>query len=146
MIRPGRPDEREALTELQRRASLMWEEDRPFLLAHPDMIDLPADQISEGHVSVWDEAGQPLGFAVVLPRDDGQAQLDGLFVEPGRWGEGIGRRLVDHALDRERARGALSLNLVANLRAAGFYLRCGFQTAGEVQMPFGRGVRMIRPL
>ena len=102
------PDERGGLIELQRRASLMWEEDRAFLLADPGMIDLPAGQISEGHVFVWEAAGVVLGFAVVLPRDDGDAELDGLFVEPGAWGRGIGRRLVDHAADVARQRGCLA--------------------------------------
>lgn len=138
--------ERGSLIELQRRASLMWESDRPFLLANPGLIDLPADQIAEGRVSVFEEAGRTLGFVVVLPRDDGAAQLDGLFVEPERWGRGIGRRLVDHALDRARQGAALSLNLVANRQALGFYEKCGFEVLEEVQMPFGLGVRMMRAL
>jgi len=146
MIRPARIDERSALTELKRRASLMWEEDRPFLLAHPDVVELPEGQIDEGHVSVFEDGGEVLGFSVVLPRDDGQAQLDGLFVEPSAWGRGIGRRLVDHALERARAGGALGLNLIANIRALGFYEKCAFQALAEVQTPTGKGVRMMRPL
>jgi len=146
MIRQARPDEREHLIELQRRASLMWEEDRPFLLEHPKAIDLPADQIGEGHVFVWDEEGAVLGFAVILPRDDGDAELDGVFVEPDRWGEGIGRRLVDHVLAVARERGEISVNLVANLRSAGFYERCGFLGLEEVETPSGRGMVMVRPL
>jgi GNAT superfamily N-acetyltransferase len=146
MIRPARLDEQEALIELKRRASLMWEEDRPFLLANPDVIDLPSSQITEGHVFVWDEGGEALGFAVVLPRADGVAELDGLFVTPERWGEAIGRRLVGHGLALAREREAISLDLVANIRALGFYQKCGFQALGEVEMLSGRGVRMVRPL
>jgi GNAT superfamily N-acetyltransferase len=146
VIRAARPDERGLLIALKRRASLMWEEDRPFLLAHPDVIDLPADQIVEGHVFVFEETGAVLGFAVVLPRDDGHAQLDGLFVTPDRWGEGVGRRLAEHGLGLARARGAVSLDLVANVRALGFYEKCGFQALGEVKTRSGRGVRMARPL
>lgn len=146
MIRPARADERDALIALQRRASLVWEEDRAFLLANPGVIDLPADQIAEGHVFVWDEGPAVLGFGVVLPRDDGHAQLDGLFVEPAAWGRGIGRRLVEHGLDLARRRGAIDVYLIANMRARGFYEKCGFQLVAEVQMPSGKGVRMVRPL
>jgi len=145
-LRLARPDERAALTALQRQASLMWEEDRDALLAEPDAIDLPADQIAEGHVFVWEEAGAVLGFAVVLPRDDGAAELDGLFVEPDAWGRGIGRKLVDHAMDMARDEGCISLNVVANKRALGFYLACGFEALGEVQTRFSPGVRMVRVL
>ena len=146
MIRQAGPDERGGLIELQRRASLMWEEDRAFLLADPGMIDLPAGQISEGHVFVWEAAGVVLGFAVVLPRDDGDAELDGLFVEPDAWGRGIGRRLVDHAADVARQRGCLALKVLANMRALGFYEKCAFQALGEVATRFTPGVAMVRPL
>jgi GNAT superfamily N-acetyltransferase len=146
VIRLAHPDERGALIELQRRASLMWVQDRPFLLANPDVIDLPADQIAEDYVFVLEEAGAVLGFVVVLPRDDGRAELDGLFVEPDAWGRGIGRRLADHALDAARQRGCISLNLVANGRALGFYEKCGFQALGEVETGSSVGVGMVRPL
>jgi GNAT superfamily N-acetyltransferase len=146
VIRPARLDEREDLIELQREASLMWEEDRAALIAEPDAIDLPAGQIAESHVFVFEEAGLVLGFGVVLPRDDGEAELDGLFVDPDAWGHGIGRRLVEHALQLARQRGCLALNLVANKRALGFYLKCGFQALGEVETRFSPGVAMVRPL
>jgi GNAT superfamily N-acetyltransferase len=146
MIRLARPDERDLLIALQREASLMWEEDRAALLADPGAIDIPPDQIADGHVFVWDEGGQALGFAVVLPRDDGPAELDGLFVSPQHWGQGIGRKLTDHALEAARAQGAISLNLVANHRALGFYEKCGFQILGMVETGLSPGVRMVRPL
>jgi GNAT superfamily N-acetyltransferase len=146
MIRLARPDERADLIELQREASLMWEEDRAALLAEPDAIDLPADQIAEGHVFVFEQTGMVLGFGVLLPRDDGDAELDGLFVDPDAWGHGIGRRLVDHALQEARRRGCLNLNVVANQRALGFYLACGFEALGEVATRFSPGVAMVRPL
>ncbi len=38
IIRDGRPEERPDLEELQRRASLIWDSDRPHLLAHPDAL------------------------------------------------------------------------------------------------------------
>ena len=146
MIRLARPEEREALIELQRRASLMWEEDRAFVLADPAVIDLPADQIAEGHVFVWEEAGAVRGFGVVLARDDGDAEFDGLFVEPDAWGRGIGRRLAGHAVEVARQRGCRVLKVVANKRALGFYETCGFQALGEVATRFSPGVAMVRPL
>lgn len=44
--------ERSALEDLQRRASLIWEEDREALLAHPDAIELPIEQITTGRTMV----------------------------------------------------------------------------------------------
>ena len=140
------PAERSALEDLQRRASLIWEEDREALLAHPDAIELPLEQITDGRTVVAENAGTLLGFAVVLRRDDGDAELDGLFVEPTQWRHGIGRALVEQA-ERIAARdGAANLWVIANTRALDFYGACGFVTVGEAQTRFRPAPRMRKPL
>jgi GNAT superfamily N-acetyltransferase len=136
------PAERSALEELQRRASLMWEEDRVALLANPDAIELPLEQITGGRTVVAESAGQLLGFAVVLPRDDGDAELDGLFVEPTYWRHGIGRALVEQAERIARTEGAVNLWVTANTRALGFYDSCGFVKVGEVATRFRPAPKM----
>jgi GNAT superfamily N-acetyltransferase len=145
-IRGGRLDEREALIALQRRASLMWEEDRQSLLDHPDAIDIPEDQITEGRVFVAEADGRTVGFGVVIPRSDGEAELDGLFVEPDAWGKGVGRQLMHHADALARSGGARLLNVVANGRAVGFYEACGFQAVRVVETRFSPGLEMIKAL
>jgi GNAT superfamily N-acetyltransferase len=140
------PAERRALEELQRRASLVWEEDRDALLAHPDAIELPLEQITEGRTIVAESAGELLGFAVVLQRDDGDAELDGLFVEPAQWRHGIGRALVVEA-ERIAARdGSASLWVIANTRALDFYRACGFVAVGEVATRFRPAPRMRKSI
>ena len=140
------PAERSALEDLQRRASLIWEEDREALLAHPDAIELPLEQITDGRTVVAENAGTLLGFAVVLRRDDGDAELDGLFVEPTQWRHGIGRALVEQA-ERIAARdGAANLWVIANTRALDFYGACGFVTVGEAQTRFRPAPRMRKVL
>ncbi len=140
------PAERTALEGLQRRASLMWEDDREALLAHPDAIDLPLAQITGGRTIVAERTGELLGFAVVLRRDDGDAELDGLFVEPVQWRHGIGRALVEQAERLATADGAANLWVTANTRALGFYDSCGFVTAGEVATRFRPAPRMRKSI
>ena len=140
IIRDGRPDERNALEDLQRRASLMWDEYRPFLLANPDAIALPLDQLRNGCVRVAD-AGAPLGFAVLLAKGK-VAELDGLFVEPAQWGRGVGRALMQDATARARAGGARVLETTANPRAEDFYARLGFAVGAVVRTQFGPANRM----
>src|SRR5580704_9424687 len=94
VVRLARLDERAALEELQRRASLVWEDYREALLAHPDAIELPIEQIESGRTHVAERQDQVVGFSVVLRRPDGNADLDGLFVEPGFWRQGIGKHLL----------------------------------------------------
>jgi GNAT superfamily N-acetyltransferase len=140
------PAERSALEELQRRASLMWEEDRAALLANPDAIELPLEQITGGRTVVAESDGQLLGFAVVLPREDGDAELDGLFVEPTYWRHGIGRALVEQTERIAVADGAANLWVTANTRALGFYDSCGFVTVGEVPTRFRPAPKMRKSI
>ncbi len=145
-LRTARPDERLALEELQRRASLEWDDYREALLAHPEAIELPLAQIEAGQVTVAEANGRVLGFSVVLPREDGDAELDGLFVEPKGWGQGVGRGLVEHGAKQARGAGAKALHVIASPRAEGFYARCGFQRTGETPTRFGPAILMRMPL
>jgi len=140
------PAERRALEDLQRRASLVWEEDREALLANPDAIELPLEQITDGRTIVAENVGELLGFAVVLRRDDGDAELDGLFVDPTQWRHGIGRKLLEQAERIATCDGAASLWVTANTRALGFYGACGFVTVGEVATRFRPAPRMRKTI
>ncbi len=145
-IRPARADEHAQLESLQRRASLSNPGDRDAILANPDAIVLPIDQILEGCVFVAEHDGHVAGFAAVVPRLDGGAELDALFVEPQLWKRGIGRRLVDHIAEVARTKTASFLHVVGNPHAEGFYLSCGFRVTGTVSRRFGAGLAMRRTL
>jgi GNAT superfamily N-acetyltransferase len=83
--------------------------------------------------------GVVLGFARtgVCSDDDlvggGAGEVHGLYVEPGRIGTGIGRRLLEHALEDLAARGlepAVLWQFVGNSRAEAFYERAGLRLDG----------------
>jgi GNAT superfamily N-acetyltransferase len=141
IVRTAAPHERVALEDLQRRASLMWEEYRPYLLANPDVIELPLAQLQDGRVRVVEHQGRLAGFSALLPKD-GWHELDGLFVEPQLWGLGIGRALVADALAIAWQAGASAIEVTANPRAEGFYTRLGFAFTGQAQTQFGPANRM----
>jgi ribosomal protein S18 acetylase RimI-like enzyme len=142
-IRDAKPDEASALETLQRRSSDVWDEDRTHLAAHPDAIQAPHQAIEEGRVRVAvGDKGQLLGFSVVLLINDGDCELDDLFVEPDVMRHGIGRLLVEDVAARAIAAGAHRVNVIANSRAVGFYERVGFRITGEAQTRFARAPRM----
>lgn len=111
---------------------------RAQLEAHPDAIELPAEQIDRGQVIVAEVDGRVAGFAAVVG-----GELDGLFVEPDLWRRGIGTALVEEAAHEARRRG-LTLSVTANPGAREFYERCGFSVEGEAQTRFGPALRMSR--
>ncbi len=144
--RPALASERHALEDLQRRASLANPNDREALLSHPEAIELPLEQIIAGHVFVIERDDATVGFAAVLPRDDGNSELDALFVEPDLWKQGLGRFLIEHCANIARSRGSAALHVIGNPHAEGFYRACGFQQIGIVQTRFGVGLLLRRAL
>jgi GNAT superfamily N-acetyltransferase len=145
-IRAARMHEQTMLESLQRRASLNNPGDRDALLANPEAIALPIEQIEDGCVFVAERDGTVVGFAAVIQRPDGGAELDALFVEPHLWKHGIGRRLVDHVADTARGRAASFLHVIGNPHAEGFYVSCGFRFTGTVETQFGIGLAMRKAL
>jgi N-acetylglutamate synthase-like GNAT family acetyltransferase len=101
-IRVALIDECAVLVALMRRASLAHARYRDALLAHPDAIDVPPDQIARGDVFVGEREGRVLGFSALAAGNEGGIELDGLFVDPPLWRRGIGRELVERAALRLR--------------------------------------------
>ena len=141
-IRLAVPEERELLEALQRRASLALGEFNEQLEAEPDAIQLPVGQIERGEVIVADLGDRIAGFAAVII-DEVEAELDGLFVEPELWRQGVGSALVDIAVHEARRQG-LTMTVIANPSARAFYEKCGFAVEGEAQTRFGPALRMSR--
>jgi tRNA dimethylallyltransferase len=141
VLRPGRAEDAEAAFQIQRRASLAG-------LAHvypPDRYPYPDDSIRER----WREALTDARARVVVAEDgDGvvgvasarEGWLDGLYVAPERWGNGVAGRLHDEALRLLAADGATSARLWVledNARARRFYERRGWHRDGsERVVPF----------
>ncbi len=146
LIRPAILSEQKALEALQLRASLSNAGDREALLANPDAIELPLAQIAAGRVFVAERDGAIVGFAAVLPRNDRETELDGLFVEPNTWREGVGKMLAEYCAGVARAQGSAALCVVGNPHAQGFYMACGFKLIGTVETRFGAGLSLRKML
>ena len=146
IIRRAIPAERRTLEALQWRASLGNEGDRDALLLHPDAIDLPLEQITAGGVFVVEQDGNIVGFSAIQPRDDGDTELDALFVEPTLQRQGIGRKLLEHCAEQARSAGSSALHVVGNFHAKQFYLSCGFIIVGTFETRFGPGLLMRKTL
>ena len=115
-IRFAQLRERAPLIELQRRASLVWDEYRDALLANPDAIDAEI------------------------------CELDGLFVEPAHWRQGIGGALIEDAARLARRRKFRRMEVTANPRAEEFYTKQDFIKYAVTETRFGSASRMRRIL
>jgi GNAT superfamily N-acetyltransferase len=138
-IRLAHPDDRLNLIELQRRASLAGETGDVLrqLLEDPGLIDIDEELLANNEVIVAEIGDRIVGFASFIAQDGNDAELDGLFVEPSHWRQGIGRALIE-AVERELvAWQATRLRVVANPNALAFYTALGFEIVGEERTPLG---------
>lgn len=95
-------------------------------------------------VLVAEQDGVVLGYVRLeqpgpLPSHAHVLVVNGLAVEPARQGQGIGRRLLEAALEEARRRGArkVSLRVLApNTRARRLYESCGFVQEGVLREEF----------
>jgi N-acetylglutamate synthase-like GNAT family acetyltransferase len=142
LVRRAALSEQKELEALQLRASLTNPGDRDALLAHADAIEMPIDQIAAGAVFVSERNGAIVGFAALLPRPDGDVELDALFVDPDVRRCGVGRSLVDHCVQVVRAQGSSALCVIRNPHAYDFYSACGFKVVGTSRTRFGSALRM----
>jgi N-acetylglutamate synthase-like GNAT family acetyltransferase len=148
-IRLARPDDQPTLIELQRRASLVWNDVRDQLLARPELIDeaIPQEMIANSQVFIARRGELVVGFATIIAQEGNDAELEGLYVEPSEWRQGIGSALVD-AIEREaQAWGATRLHVIANRNVEGFYLAAGFTATGEQKTLLGPiALLMVKPV
>ena len=121
MIRRARSDESDAIAELYERsyATLAYLPTLHTLDEHRTFI---ARHVNEDDVFVWDEGGAIVGFMILRGRDE----LFLLYLEPGRTGEGIGTKLLEHA-KQERPNGLTLWTFQQNDGARRFYERHGLR-------------------
>ncbi len=147
LVRRAEPADHGAVEALQRRASLANADYRAQLLAHPDALGLDPAEIDAGRVLVAAEPDGLTGYANwILGGAEGEAELDGLFVDPDRWRSGIGRALVEAVAEAVREHGCARMTVAVNPAAIDFYRRCGFVQTGETQTRFGPAPTMARSL
>jgi len=129
-LRPGRPADQPQLLAIVWATVMDSDSDREELLAKPELVEVPVEHLTNETCVVVEMDGAPVGFATVLPRPDGEAELDGLFVLPERQRLGLGRALMAGGADLARAMGASVLHVIANDDANAFYRAVGFVQTG----------------
>ena len=93
------------------------------------MLDDYGQVVRNHRAYVIEDGGRIVGALVLKDTDDG-ILLDNVAVLPSRQGEGIGRRLVEHAESEARRLGHDHLDLYTHERMAGnivMYARYGYE-------------------
>jgi GNAT superfamily N-acetyltransferase len=122
MLRPAAPADLTRLLAIRERSGA-------DALSDPALVDEDelARLIADGAVRVWDEAGAPVGFAVV----DGA--IIHLLVASAARSKGVGRTLLAYACNcvKEAGHAAATVSLAAGSTAAPHYRAAGWVEAGR---------------
>jgi GNAT superfamily N-acetyltransferase len=141
-IRLGLPADLPALSDLYRRASLSNSGNAAALLAHPEVLVLADDGVSEGRTQVATSTTDHIvGFATTLRQGD-VLELEDLFVDPDWMRRGVGRLLVQDVMAVAQRELVQRVEVTANPHALAFYESTGFVHDRKVLTRFGTGTRM----
>jgi GNAT superfamily N-acetyltransferase len=145
-LRPARPEDAAAVTELVQRAYAAWV---PLLGRRPlPMDDDYAARIAAGQALLLERDGALLGLLILEDRP-GYLWLDNISVDPARQGEGIGRALMAVVEAEARRRGHPEVRLLTNARMERnrrLYRALGYRETGETGPPDFRRVDMAKML
>lgn len=131
MIRPARPGEAALLSDLALRSKGHWGYDAAFLASCREELELGEAELAVRRTCVAEVGGAVLGFGTVEGAPP-VGEIGMLFVDPDAIGQGIGRALLTHLVDRAAVTGFARLRIEADPYAEAFYLAQGAVRVGEI--------------
>jgi GNAT superfamily N-acetyltransferase len=130
-IRPPRPGEAQALTDLALRAKASWGYDAAFMAACREELTVTAERLADWDFWVAEQGGAPVGM-IALSHAGDIAELEDFFVDPAAQGLGVGKALMAAFLAACRARGLTRVMVAADPNAEAIYRRLGYRTVGQI--------------
>ena len=129
VVRRAELKELGGLSALCLRSKAVWGYDQAFLEACRDELTLRPEDLQSTAVAVAEAGGGIVGVVQVRIIDR-EADLMKLFVEPLQLRRGIGRVLMDWAVERARGLGAVRMFIEADPDAVQFYRNGGAYDVG----------------
>lgn len=132
------------ITALALRSKAFWGYDAQFMRHAAAELAVSEQDIADRDIFVA-QAGETLIGVAGIDDVTEPPELDLLFVEPARIGDGVGRALLRHALQAARARGLRELAIASDPHAEAFYLSHGAVRVGAQRSPStGRKLPLLR--
>jgi GNAT superfamily N-acetyltransferase len=141
-IEQARAEHASKLTEIAISAKRHWNYPERWIELWIPSLTISPDYISQNET--WMAVVEkPVGFyslvdiviarrVIFPPRNDKDSLwLDNLWILPNFMGQGIGKQLFQHALERSKALGASMLKIEADPNAQSFYEKMGVRKVGE---------------
>jgi predicted N-acetyltransferase YhbS len=118
------------LTQITISAKRHWEYPEAWIQIWIPSLTITAEYLNSHETWMMVMEDQPVGYYSFNQNEEG-LWLDNLWILPAYMGQGIGKSLFGHALERSRALGASILKIEADPNAQSFYERMGARKVGE---------------
>jgi GNAT superfamily N-acetyltransferase len=126
------------LTQLAIRSKAVWGYDAEFMARCRTLLEVTPEYIANYPVFVGEDGRGIGGFCSLRPRGS-DIELDLMFVEPARIGEGLGAVLFRRAVAEARTMRYATMLVESDPGAEAFYLRMGARRIGDVASNVLRG-------
>lgn len=131
-IRETVPREANLLSRLALRSKAHWEYSQDFLDACRSELTVDESRLGTDDYQCFAalDGDSILGFYALEGVSAGTYELEALFVEPEHIGRGVGRTLIQHAIQRLSECGAERLIIQGDPHATEFYVAAGARQVG----------------
>jgi GNAT superfamily N-acetyltransferase len=130
-IRKAAQHEVDTLSALAFRSKAHWGYTAEFMEACRAELTYSRGDLKTRDVYVLESGSQIVGFYVLKQHSGNRVELEALFVEPSWIGQGVGRRLIEHAKAQARRLGATVMLIESDPNAAAFYVKAGGKQIGQ---------------
>jgi N-acetylglutamate synthase-like GNAT family acetyltransferase len=127
--RPAEKSEAAMLSSLAMRSKAIWGYSKESMKQFEGELTISASDLDENLVMIAEEEDVIVGF-YTLAIHQSVGELVSLFLEPNEIGQGKGRKLFATALSQAKALGIVSLTMIADPNASGFYEHMGADIIG----------------
>ena len=138
----GTPEYASILTDITIAAKRHWNYPEKWIQLWIPELTFSPEYIAENEVWLA-EVDDVIAAYYSLKQDVEGLWLENLWVLPEYMGQGIGRQLFEHALERSRARGEPVLKIEADPNAQSFYEKMGAQRVGQHQYELDSHLRIL---
>lgn len=132
-IQPALPEQAEILTTITLAAKRHWNYPESWI-----QLWLPSLTITSAYIlkhETWAAIiDKECAGYYSLKYENESLWLDNLWVLPEFMGQGIGKQLFQHALERSRAQGVYNIKIESDPNAQTFYEKMGARKTGEYQI------------
>lgn len=134
-IRPANPSDAKLLTKISFASKRYWDYPEHYFQIWNDELTITPSYTEKNRVFIAEEGEKPIGYYSLVEVDH-DIKAGNVFVPKGHWlehmfilpsyiGKGIGRKLMQHAMDHGLSQGWKHLFIFADPNARGFYDKMG---------------------